>query len=266
MAARSSNTWFFHGTTALAASCIAVDGFRLLDEGLRHWGEGGLGSGIYLTRAPTTAGFFSGDPGFALRVRLAAGTRMLRLTGEFDQRVIDSLRREFGAEILAADFDKAIPRNKRLRPGELIHLFNYLWSKDLVRVFSDEHRAMRRYLAASQYHGLGESATDTGIVIFNPSRLVLDSIWVWSQGKLSPPDFRRLIAKAVDTVSSLTRTATKPFVNATNDYERLHNEEVKLLRREVPRWARCVVRHAEQLKLPIDEQVVREALALAALR
>jgi hypothetical protein len=50
---------FYHGTSALAALCISIDGFRLLSERLRHWAEGALGNGIYVTASLETAAFFA---------------------------------------------------------------------------------------------------------------------------------------------------------------------------------------------------------------
>lgn len=169
---------FLHGTTALAAVQIAVEGFRLLPVGLRFWGRGALGPGIYLTRSLPWAAEFMRDfgetgGGAVLRVALAPGTRVLWAAPEHDPRVIDSLRREFGAGILKPDFPKAIPRNKHLRTRELIHLFSYLVKRAADGPFlcSFQVTGLRDVLRRAGYAGFGVLDGDLGLVVFDPARL-----------------------------------------------------------------------------------------------
>lgn len=173
---------FLHGTSALAAACVAVEGFRLLTTEQRIWQDGCLGGGIYVTRALATAMAFAGaasgreGPDYVLRVRLAPGIRLLRLTGRYDARVIDALRREFGHEVLCVRFPQALPRNKHLRARELIELLNYLWSRrELLDSDTDSRhlRGVRRYLTRLRYDGFGCPDSDIGMVVFNPSALEL---------------------------------------------------------------------------------------------
>ena len=53
------------------------------------------------------------------------------IEAEHDQRVIDSLRREFSQELLdlGPHFERAIPHNKQLTQRELIQLCNYVLTK-----------------------------------------------------------------------------------------------------------------------------------------
>ncbi len=97
----------FHGTSALAAVCISVDGFRLLNNILRRFGNGSLGNGIYVTASLEQAAWYS--RGYIFEVRLAPGTRILWLDGHYDPRVIDSLRREFGKELLTGSARQGHP-------------------------------------------------------------------------------------------------------------------------------------------------------------
>ncbi len=185
---------YYHGTSALAAACISVDGFRLLPTSLRRWGEGALGKGIYITPEPVTSYFFAelGDLNggqdsrwYVVRVRMSPGTRILRLDGNYDPRVINYLGREFGKNLFTPKFDRAIPANKHLSRVELISLANYLWIRG-----EDEKRGgiaawsgleaqgpLRRYLLKHKYDGMGCIETHIGVVVFNPSKLVADGIF-----------------------------------------------------------------------------------------
>src|SRR5437867_4324160 len=100
-----SGRQFYHGTNPLAAVCISTEGFWLPDAH-RALGQNMLGYGIYVTANPKVADRFGHH---SFRVRLAPGTRILWLDEHYDRRVIDSLRREFGEEILEFDFEAAIP-------------------------------------------------------------------------------------------------------------------------------------------------------------
>src|SRR5262249_18943363 len=121
----NSGRQFYHGTSALAALCISTEGFWLQDSS-RAFGQNMLGYGIYVTANLEVAADFGRD---IWRVRLAPGTRILWLGEHYDRRIIDSLQREFGKELLAFDFGAAIPPNKHLRRVELIALLNYLWAQ-----------------------------------------------------------------------------------------------------------------------------------------
>ncbi len=159
---------YYHGTTALSAVCIEVEGFRLLDERVRHWGRGYLGHGIYLSRSLPTARWFRLEGPYVLEVALGPGTKVLRVEGSYDPRRIRSLRREFGRGILSPDFEKAIPRNKELRPRELIDLVNWLYQSDRRRDrhgFYEGLRAIRRSVRRTGYSAFGDREGDVGMVL-----------------------------------------------------------------------------------------------------
>ena len=268
MPVREFNAWFFHGTSALPAACIVVDGFRLLSESLRNFGPGYIGGGIYVTASLETAARFSSEVGYVLRVRLTPGTRILRLNGQFDQKVIDSLRREFGAGVLCSEFDRALPQNKKLRRVELINLFNYLWEGELFGMFSDDHRQVRRHLAKSQYHGMGDTESSIGVVIFNPSRLILDSVLRWSpsqQGLTAADPVELLDQAACVFCNQIQWTLNRQlFLSQTEclpaDWVREEIEKLNALRRELPRWQRCLQRFAERHHLPTNNSNFRRAM------
>jgi len=172
-----------HGTTALNAARIVVEGFRILKDP----NTGALGRGIYLTRSLAWACEFMRDfggigRGVVFQVELAPGTRILRLHGKYDPRTIDSLRREFGAELLQIDFHKALPKNKHLRSRELIELLNFLVSdSDQIAITPRSHWAgesgVRHVLRKSGYMGYGCDRSDAGVVIFDPGRLKACGLW-----------------------------------------------------------------------------------------
>jgi hypothetical protein len=263
---------FYHGTAALPAVCVTVDGFRLLDRMLRAWDCGCIGSGIYLTAAPRTARWFSSEAGYLLCVRLKPGTRILRLDGGYDQAVLESLRREFGTGILSAEFDRAIPRNKKLRRVEFINLFNYLWGKGLFGSFSDEHRQTRRYLARSQYHGMGNLESDVGVVVFNPSQLILERVVNWSldQRSLIEADPNQLFVKAARDLCNSIRLARKNVQSLTEAVEPLTEKELRwetektnALLDELPRWQQCLLRFAARHQLSTTLSEIRQAVEAA---
>ena len=114
---------YFHGTWAGYAYSIMTRGFEL-----GHEGHGNLlGRGVYIAQKVSSAALWTfGD--IVIRCRLQPGTRILWVDEDYDRRVIDSLRREFGQELLALGphFHKVIPHNKHLTNQELIHLSSYV--------------------------------------------------------------------------------------------------------------------------------------------
>ncbi len=172
-----------HGTTALNGASIAVEGFKVLANSE----PGALGRGIYLTCSLPWACEFMRDfectgRGVILQVELAPGTRILRFDGRYDPQTIDSLRREFGAELLQVDFHKALPMNKHLKSRELIDLLNYLAS-DSGHIRTDPRSGwtgesrVRHALRKSGYMGYGCERSDAGVLIFDPARLRVSRWW-----------------------------------------------------------------------------------------
>ncbi|RPH50020.1 MAG: hypothetical protein EHM85_11910 [Desulfobacteraceae bacterium] len=183
---------FYHGTTFKAAESIAQRGFCVWfkdDEMGRYAGGGNLGIGLYITCNWKIALLFGST---LLRVAIHPGTRLLNSALPPDGKIIDSLQREFGREILRKSPRKVLPKNKKLQLQELISLFRYhyyhIWEKysgrdrnaycrwkrhlDNLRVF----RSFRSMLIQYGFHGYGNPGDDNGIVIFAEDRLVLKEI------------------------------------------------------------------------------------------
>ena len=125
MSDKSPTPIYYHGTWPDYGASIMRRGFELGHPGSGHL----LGRGVYIARELASAALW--EAGLVLVVRLQPGTRILWIEEEYDQRVIDSLRREFSQELLnlGPHFERAIPRNKQLTQHELIQLCNYVRKK-----------------------------------------------------------------------------------------------------------------------------------------
>ena len=155
---------YYHGTSPSSAICISIEGFRLLDERVRNW-DGLLGIGIYVTRNLGQSLWFGEISNlqhpYVLLVELAPGTKIARLDDSPEPRMLDSLRREFGHEILGPDFVRAIPKNKHLQPRELFALMGHLAAKDQLYELKTL-RHVRRWLQRLGYHGFGHTQKRLG--------------------------------------------------------------------------------------------------------
>ena len=127
---------FYHGTSRNHAESIAWQGFRALREG-DEWGGafhcgGVLGYGLYITCDWRLALWYGST---LLRVGIQPGTRLLNAAIPEEKKLVASLRRKFGDEILTKQPWKVLPKNKRLRQRELINLFRYhywrAWEKKI---------------------------------------------------------------------------------------------------------------------------------------
>ena len=216
----SEQSAYFHGTSPSAAVAIAVDGFRLLELDLRNYGNGAIGAGIYLASEPSVAAEYAHDGHVILGCDLAAGHRVLRLDGSYDHRVIRSLRREFGHDVLRADFDRAIPANKHLERRELIHLLNYLWTRNeyggILGLFADDlTRTARRTLQRHHYSGFGDPE-GVGVVIVNPSAVSLRNVFVYGEAgstlaPIRPHELARLAARRLIAEHAYTTLTSRTF-------------------------------------------------------
>jgi len=277
-------TTYYHGTRALAAVCISVDGFRLLPTNLRHWGYGAIGNGIYVTTLLDTAAYFAYD--YVLKVRMAPGTRILRLDGQYDRSVIQYLGREFGKELFTPNFDRAIPKNKHLTRTELICLANYFWEKG--RGFAawngpEEQGPMRRYLMKHQYDGVGCTESDMGVVVFNPSQLLIEGVFQlpsstsgvaesYSTKCLTAIDPMRLAMAAAESLctsikdaASLRETLDRGSPDQDRSEVQYNRDMLAGYLHELPRWQNCLRAFCKCHHLPITQRAIASALKDASV-
>ncbi len=181
---------FFHGTSRRSARKILQEGFRdwswtaknpklrhLLERGITRWiHTGQYGRGSYITRN-WRSGLFFGP--VLLRVEVQPGTRILRMDVPPKKKVIDSLRREFGREILTNAPWKVLPHNKHLTLTEAIELARYHEAHKVgfpwlrTNGYRHEERMfdMRKILVRYGIQGWGEPGDTGGIVIFATDRI-----------------------------------------------------------------------------------------------
>jgi len=165
---------YYHGTEAYKALPILYEGFRLKKEYCDYGSGGTFKQALYLTKSIDAAVVF-GD--FVFRCRLVDGVSILRIDEHYNQSIIDSLRREFGKNILTGDITKAMPRNKHLKKTELIHLVNYRFAKRnnwmIGKYDYDKWDAVvssvRQQLRKHKYDAIGETDDLTGLAILNPA-------------------------------------------------------------------------------------------------
>lgn len=180
---------YYHGTWSGYGASIMRRGFELGHPGSGHL----LGRGVYIARQLASAALW--EAGLIIIVRLQPGTRILWIEDEYDQRVINSLRREFGQELLdlGPHFERAIPHNKQLRQRELIELCNYVlaearrgrWRSALRGKKGRRVRYRETWQRLSRLHGhvkrygydaIGDRSNiawdSDEILVFNPARVI----------------------------------------------------------------------------------------------
>jgi len=180
---------FYHGCkNAEDLGSITTQGFRseFFDEDGRWQRGGNLGKGVYLSCDWRTAVWFGG---ILLEATLTKGTRILDASPQADPRVLASLKREFGNELLTTgNLHKVLAKNKRFTLPELVeltrHFYHRVWDRDWSLEkswrFSARDRQARRaldhavsFLKRYGFHGYGHPQDDNGIVIFAPDRIKL---------------------------------------------------------------------------------------------
>lgn len=180
---------YYHGTWSGYGDSIMQRGFELGHPGLGHL----LGRGVYIARDLASAALW--EMGLVINVRLEPGTRILWIEGDYNQHVIDSLRREFGQELLdlGPHFERAIPHNKQLTQRELIHLCDYVlikarrgrWRSALRAKKGKRVRYAETWRRLSRLHGqikrygydaIGDRSNlywdSDEILVFNPARVI----------------------------------------------------------------------------------------------
>ena len=181
---------FFHGTSKRNARRIVKEGFRdwswtadtpLLKykakRGIDRWmHDGSYGRGTYVTCNWRSALFFGP---VLFRVELQPGTRIVRIDLPPEDKVLDSLKREFGKEILTKSPWKVMPTNKRLTLDEAIQLALHHvhrfegggWNDPRAQKHEKLMFDMRNILVRYGIQGWGEPSDIGGIVIFATDRL-----------------------------------------------------------------------------------------------
>ncbi len=184
---------FYHGTTLEAAESIAQYGFQVWredDDGERYPSGGNLGNGIYVSTDWRTALWFGPT---LLQVGLRPGTKLLNAALPPDGKLLDSLKREFGREILTKPAWKVLPQNKKLKLRELIALFRHHYQQTWEKDWTQDREGFERWprqrelheqllhhfrsmLIRYGFHGYGNPLDDNGIVVFAGDRLVLRKV------------------------------------------------------------------------------------------
>lgn len=108
------------------------------------------------------------------KCKLSDKASILRIDEKYDKKVIDTLKREFGKNILTSDINKAIPSNKHLTKKELINLLNYRfykvsWKQKAKWKWDDVLSSIRHQLKLHKYDAIGNAKSEAGIAVFNPA-------------------------------------------------------------------------------------------------
>lgn len=179
----ASHQIYYHGTTVEAAE-------RILNEGFRVWFHypedacylpvgGNLGLGVYVSDDWRVALWFGN---VLLEVETTPGTRILDVSAPEDKKVLASLRRKFGNEILRKPHWKVLPANKSLSGSELVSLVRYhyhgCWDRLKYSMGSTSYenhdvqlQHLTKLLRRHGYHGFGHPQDEMGFVLFDPTRL-----------------------------------------------------------------------------------------------
>lgn len=172
---------YYHGTHAGSALLILHEGFRYKKH-RSFWGKKGtFGQAVYLTKCSETALAFGP---WVLKCRIRSGIRILRLDPQYDPKIIQYLRREFGQELLKGNIRGTIPRNKHLTARELIALLTYYHQKmnasgdrdDLAR-WDQIVSSLRQQLLQHHYQAVGECQDLTGLAVLDPSLVNSERIY-----------------------------------------------------------------------------------------
>lgn len=192
---------YYHGTSDYKAIQILYEGFRLKKDCSDYGRYGTFKQGLYLTKTLDIAGLFA--RGYIFKCHVKSGTSILWLDGNYDQKVIQYLKREFSKSILDGDISKVIPRNKNLTKNELIHLLNYRFSKAASWARKHRHKwfnvvsSFRQQLQLHKYDGVGETKEEDGVAIFNPSLVkpveLLQATTVGEKTTLKPLNHKKFI-------------------------------------------------------------------------
>lgn len=191
----SQNNRWYHGTSGRNARKLLTQPFRdwcipsqtpnlkhLRDEyPNRYFHRGPFGKGIYITKDCEVAASF-GPVVFELEIQ--KGTKIVDLGKPPEKSILDSLKREFGKEILTKPFWIVLPKNKSLTLSETLNLARYFnFKRSQADRFSKEYDSfdklfysIRNALIRFGIGGWGEEKTKEGIVIFASDRIKIKRI------------------------------------------------------------------------------------------
>jgi hypothetical protein len=244
---------FFHGTSKRNARKILREGFRdwswtaetplvkyKAKSGIDRWiHDGSYGRGTYVTCNWRSALFFGP---VLFRVELQSGTRIVRIDLPPEGKVLDSLKREFGTEILSKSPWKVMPTNKRLTLDEAIQLARHHvrqfegsgWNDPRVRKHEKLMFDMRNILVRYGVQGWGEPSEIGGIVIFATDRLKVREVALSLPSKDLLRSFNdtRTVADRCASLDALTRTClTARNRGAANTFRWVEKSNQELVRR-----------------------------------
>ena len=241
---------FFHGTSKRNARRILKGGFcdwswtaetplkkHKAARGIARWMHGGsYGRGTYITCNWRSALYFGP---VLFRVELQPATRILRLDVPTDGKVLDTLKREFGREILTKSPRKVIPVNKRLTLNEAIQLArHHVAAKESASFPSpraDQHEKLmldlRNILVRYGIQGWGEPSDLCGIVVFATDRLKVSEVvlslptedLLWS---CRDPSLRSGCFASLKAMTQACRSARNRGAVTTREWVGKSNEEL----------------------------------------
>jgi hypothetical protein len=203
---------YYHGTSCCKALQIFFEGFRLKKD-CSNWGSRGTyKQAIYLTKSLYTATLFGG---VIFKCRMVDGASVLRIDKHYDPKVIDSLRREFGKDILTKDLSKVIPSNKHLTRKELINLLNYRYVQwDTLSDWESSISSIRQHLRFHKYDAIGDTVSLVGLAVFNPSFVKPIQVYTGynrdNKGYLNEFDKAKFAYEVTDFISDMKEWGLKP--------------------------------------------------------
>jgi len=169
-----SDNEYYHGTMDYKAIQILYEGFRLKKQYSDYGRYGTFKEGLYLSKSLEPAALF-GYTDIIFTCVLKMGISILKIDESYDKKVIDSLKREFGKDILTGDLSKVIPRNKHLTRKELINLLNYRFAKTVWHKTKDIQKwrsalsSVKQQLSLHKFDAIGMPDTEAGVAVFNPT-------------------------------------------------------------------------------------------------
>lgn len=177
--------FYFHGTNASSAYRIMTGGFSISKEQVTHGRV--KGDGVYIAHDRMNA-LNWGD--YIVKCKLKSGTKVAWLDGKYDKRIIKSLSKEFGHDLLKVEnVFKIIPSNKHFTGDELLAFCNYVYETRFKNVCKHtkweekkwvDLKHLNRLLRRHKFGGVGEKNDlvwdGDEVLVFNPSDVIPVSV------------------------------------------------------------------------------------------